>query len=357
MIRRRCPASISQGRDLIADLSCDRGTLACLLIEKWCHLRASQRLPPGTIHSFFSMTTPLLFIDWGSTNLRAKLIVDSRLVATRESPDGIRSCRGRDFDEILSTLCGDWKTTHPALRVFMSGMVGSREGWLEAPYATTPAGVRDLAAKVVTVTSRTFGEINLIPGVRLEAPDTSTTDVMRGEETQVAGLLTDLPHDGATICLPGTHSKWVYCRDGRIESFRTFLTGEAFALLTRDSLIAGSGGPPDPASPAFARGLELSGKDGGLLHHLFLGRTEMLAGRFGPADLPSLISGILIGHEIREAVKVCPYPPVYLIGDSPAAQATATALEWFDVESATVRDDVHLQGMMVIASLIRTPSR
>lgn len=304
------------------------------------------------------MTTPLLLIDWGSTNLRAKLVVDSRVVETRESADGIRSCRGRDFDGILESLCGDWKSTHPALRVYMSGMIGSREGWLEAPYVPAPAGLRDLANKAVTVKSRTFGSIYLIPGVRRDEPDNATTDVMRGEETQVAGLLTDLPHDGATVCLPGTHSKWVHCRDGRIESFRTFPTGEAFALLTRDSLIAGNAGgvSPDPASPAFARGLELSGKGGGLLHHLFLGRTEMLADRVAPADLPALISGLLIGHEIREAVKVCPDPPVYLIGDSAAARATSRALEWFRVESAVVRDDVHLQGMMMIAALIRPGS-
>lgn len=306
----------------------------------------------------FSMTSPHLFIDWGSTNFRAKLVIDSRVVSTRESPDGIRSCQGRDFEEILASLCGDWKVAHPALRVFMSGMIGSREGWVEAPYVSAPAGVRDLANKAVTVKSLTFGSIYLIPGVRRDDPDNATTDVMRGEETQVAGLLTDLPHEGATVCLPGTHSKWVHCRDGHIESFRTFPTGEAFALLTRDSFIAGSadGGSPDPTSPAFARGLELSGRDGGLLHHLFLGRTEMLADRVTLADLPTLISGILIGHEVRESAKVCPDSPVYLIGDSPAARATARALEWFAIDSAVVRDDVHLQGMMMIAALIKPGS-
>ena len=234
----------------------------------------------------------------------------------------------------------------------MSGMIGSREGWREAPYVITPAGIPDLAAKAVTVTSRTFGEIFILPGMRGDDPESGTTDVMRGEETQVAGLLSTLPSAGATLCLPGTHSKWVHCRDGRLERFRTFLTGEAFALLTRDSLIAGSGGAPDPDGAAFARGLELSGKEGGLLHHLFLGRTEMLAGRVAAAELPSLISGLLIGHEIREALKICPEPPVYLIGDSPAARATAKALEWFGREIILVPDDVHLEGILRIARLL-----
>lgn len=299
------------------------------------------------------LTAPLLLIDWGSTNLRAKLIVHDRVISLREASDGIRHCQGRDYDGILTSLCGDWKKKHPDLRVIMSGMIGSREGWREAPYVNAPAGVFDLAAKAITVTSRTFGEIFLLPGVRCDDPDTGTSDMMRGEETQVAGLLTDLPHEGSTVCLPGTHSKWVHCRDGRLGHFRTFLTGEAFALLTRDSLIAGSGGPPDPDSPAFARGLDLSGKEGGLLHHLFLGRTEMLAGHVDATELPSVVSGILIGHEIREAMKICPDPPVYLIGDSLAARATAKALEWFGRESILVPYDVHLHGMMVIADLIQ----
>ncbi len=298
---------------------------------------------------------PFLFIDWGSTNLRAKLVLHERVVASRESPDGIRHCKGRDHDEILTSLCGDWKADHPDLRVIMSGMIGSREGWREAPYVDAPAGIFDLAEKAVTVTSRSFGAIHLLPGVRRDDPETGTTDVMRGEETQVAGLLPDLPHEETTVCLPGTHSKWVRCRDGRIGDFRTFPTGEAFALLSRDSLIAGSGGSPDPDSPAFARGLELSGKAGGLLHHLFLGRTEMLAGRAGAADLPGLLSGILLGHEIREAMTIGSDAPVYLIGDSPAARATARALEWFGRESIPVHYDVHLHGMTVIADLLEAP--
>ena len=111
----------------------------------------------------------------------------------------------------------------------------------------------------------------------------------------------------------------------------------------------------DPDSPAFARGLELSGKAGGLLHHLFLGRTEMLAGRAGAADLPGLLSGILLGHEIREAMTIGSDAPVYLIGDSPAARATARALEWFGRESIPVHYDVHLHGMTVIADLLEAP--
>ncbi|MBL9154060.1 MAG: 2-dehydro-3-deoxygalactonokinase [Verrucomicrobiales bacterium] len=298
------------------------------------------------------MPTPdhtLIAVDWGSTNLRARLVCDGQLVATASSADGIRHRNGRDYDDILADLCGAWKEAHPEARVLMSGMIGSREGWQEAPYAPAPAGVADLAARLIRVTSRHFGRIEIVPGVRWDDPDTGLTDVMRGEETQIAGLLPDLPSAGAVVCLPGTHSKWVLCHAGRIERFRTWFTGEAFDLLTRGSLIAGSGAPADPACGAFARGIDLSATGGGLLHHLFLGRTEMLTGRVAPDDLRSLISGVLIGHEIREAVPFTGGLPIYLAGDSPAAVATASALQIFAIPHHAVPGESQLAGLLAIA--------
>lgn len=297
------------------------------------------------------MTTPLIAIDWGSTNLRARLVIDGEVVAAIDTPDGIRHRDGRDYDAILAAACGPWLAAHPGARVLMSGMIGSREGWREAPYAQAPAGIADLAARLISVDSATFGRIAIVPGVRWDPPGGDTTDVMRGEETQIAGLLAGLPAAGAVVCLPGTHSKWVVCRHGRIERFRTWLTGEAYDLLTRGSLISGSGGEADPASPAFARGIDLSATEGGLLHHLFLGRTEMLTGRVAAADLRSLVSGLLIGHEIREARLFSTDLPVYLAGDSPAAMATARALDLCGIPHHRVPGDPHLDGLLAIERL------
>lgn len=290
----------------------------------------------------------LIAIDWGSTNFRARLVVDGRVTASAESADGIRNRDGRDFDAILADRCGDWHRDHPGARVLMSGMIGSREGWREAPYAPAPAGVADLAARLITVDSRVFGSVGIVPGVRWDDPDTGLTDVMRGEETQIAGLLPALPPGGAIVCLPGTHSKWVVCRDGRIERFRTWFTGEAFDLLTRGSLISGSGAPADPRGAAFARGLELSGAGGGLLHHLFLGRTEMLAGRVSADDLRSLISGVLVGHEIREAGRFAAGLPILLVTGSAAAAATGRALERLGIPFASVESCSHADGLAAI---------
>lgn len=291
---------------------------------------------------------PLIAVDWGSTHFRAKLVVDGLVAATTSAPDGIRHRDGRDCDSILALHCAAWKHTHPDARVLLSGMIGAREGWVEAPYVNAPCTIPGLAAAAVAVPSATFGEVSIVPGVRIDDPDKTTTDVMRGEETQIAGLLGSLPREGAVVCLPGTHSKWVICQDGAIRGFRTWLTGEAYERLTRESLISGDGTPADPGSGAFARGLEASGSPGGLLHQLFLGRTHMLAGRLAPSEVRSFISGLLVGHELREALDFAADLPVHLVGDSPAAAATGSALGLLGIPHVQVLEDVHLEGLKAI---------
>ncbi len=298
------------------------------------------------------LSPSLVAVDWGSTNFRATLVIDGEVVERVESAHGIRHRNGRDYDDLLFSLVGHWFREHPKLDLVLSGMIGSREGWHEVPYVAGPAGIGNLAAGMATVSSRHFDSVRIVPGVRWDDPVSGTTDVMRGEETQVAGLLHSLPTEGpATICLPGTHSKWIVCREGKIERFRTFLTGEAFDRLTRDSLIAGDGKTgADPESAAFARGVELSTQaGGGLLHHLFLGRAEMLTGRVSAGDLPGLVSGLLVGHEIREA-RAFAEGPVVLVGRSPAAEATARAAKLLGLEARREEEDGHLRGLLAIAA-------
>ncbi|MCB1204437.1 MAG: 2-dehydro-3-deoxygalactonokinase [Verrucomicrobiae bacterium] len=291
----------------------------------------------------------LIAVDWGSTHFRAKLIVAGKVVASTASADGIRHLGGRKCEEILASHCAAWSHTHPNPEVLMSGMVGAREGWVEVPYVPAPCGLANLAAATVSVPSESFERVLIVPGVRNDETGMPATDVMRGEETQIAGLLTSLPREGAVVCLPGTHSKWVICQDGEIRSFRTWLTGEAYERLTRESLISGDGTPADPGSPAFAKGLEASGAPGGLLHQLFLGRTHMLAGRLSPPDVRSFASGLLVGHELREAIDFAADLPVHLVGDSPAAEATAAALNHLGIPHVQILEDAHLNGIQAVA--------
>ena len=297
------------------------------------------------------MTGPsptLIAVDWGSTHFRAKLVVDGRVVATASAGDGIRLLAGRSCEEVLESHCTPWSLAHPGIPVLISGMVGAREGWREVPYVRAPCSLDALAAGVVSVPSKRFGAVRIVPGVRRDDPDQPTTDVMRGEETQIAGLIGGLPGSGATVCLPGTHSKWVVVRSGKIESFRTWLTGEAYERLTHDSLISGDGTPADPASKAFHLGVAQSRLPGGCLHHLFLGRTHLLAGRIGPPEVRSFVSGVLIGHEIHEASIFAPLRPVRLVGNTSAASATAEGLRNLGISFELVTDDLHLSGILAI---------
>ena len=230
----------------------------------------------------------MIAIDWGTTSFRAyRLDREGNVVDTHSSSKGIMATP--PGPHVLEEEIGAWLDDAP---IVMSGMVGSRQGWVEAPYVPCPAGFGEIAAALKEVRWKNR-RAWIVPGVSCR-DGAGVTDVMRGEETQVLGCGVD-----GTICLPGTHSKWVEVRGGRIERFSTAMTGEVYAVLKQHSILGRmmEEGAADPE--AFAQGVRRSGDDGGLLHHLFGVRTRGLMGELAPAASPSYLSGILIGHELR----------------------------------------------------------
>src|SRR5690606_3327905 len=149
---------------------------------------------------------------------------------TRHRAWGIRQLPQGGFEAALSSICAGW----PACPVLAAGMVGSRQGWHEAPYVDTPADVHALAARLVTVAAADGRRIHIVPGVR----DGAGPNVMRGEETQLVGALDVQPRiaEGTPLVLPGTHSKWVQSHRGRITGFTTMMTGELYGLLCKHSI-------------------------------------------------------------------------------------------------------------------------
>ncbi len=238
----------------------------------------------------------MIGIDWGTTSFRAwRLGADGTVLGARAAARGILAVSDGGFAAALREQCGDWLAEGED-RVLLSGMIGSRQGWVETPYLPCPAGIEDLAAALVAVPFP-GAEIRLVPG--LSARDgQDVPEVLRGEETQIAGL--DFA-DGL-VCLPGSHSKWVRLEAGRVAGFETYFSGETFAAL-RSATILGrmmGDGPTDLA--AFDRGLGRAGDPGHLLHHLFGVRTLGLGGTFAPAASASYLSGLLIGHEVGAAM-------------------------------------------------------
>jgi 2-dehydro-3-deoxygalactonokinase len=234
----------------------------------------------------------VIAIDWGTSSFRAyRLDRGGRILEKREAAQGILSVAPGTFGEVLEQQIGDWDDAP----ILMSGMVGSRQGWREAPYVQCPAGLRELSQHFVEVRRGVW----IVPGVSY-VDESGVPDVMRGEETQVLGVLDELGDD-ALVCLPGTHSKWVRVRGGRMTAVRTHFTGEMFAVLKAHSLLGRmiEEGPADER--AFAEGIDRSGDEGGLLHHIFGVRTRGLFGVLGGAQGASYLSGLLIGHELRAA--------------------------------------------------------
>ena len=239
----------------------------------------------------------LIAIDWGTSSLRGALIENARVAEVAEERTfarGILTIEPGGFPAVFESCFGDWMT--PDALCLIAGMAGSQHGWLEAPYCTCPAGFNDVAARLAWIVPE---RIAIVPGLSIDA--NGIPDVMRGEETQVFGALQLLDLNNARLVLPGTHSKWATVTDSRITHFSSWMTGEFYALLRQHSILARTlpaAEPPHDAD-AFEQGVALALRGEGLLHTAFSVRTLALFKRMAADALPSYLSGLVIGEELR----------------------------------------------------------
>jgi 2-dehydro-3-deoxygalactonokinase len=273
----------------------------------------------------------LVAIDWGTSSLRGALLDSSgRVLAEQSHPRGILSVERGGFAGVFETLFADWMRPR-GTRCLIAGMAGSRQGWVEAPYCACPAGLDEVRGKIIEIEP---GRIAIVPG--LAGEQGGVPDVMRGEETQIFGAmaLTGL-RDGLFV-LPGTHNKWARVENGRVTGFRTFMTGEFYALLAQHSILSrtlDASAPLDEA--AFLQGVARSGNGQGLLHNAFGARTLSLFERMAAGPLASYLSGLLIGEELRAA---SPHADgaVVLIGAPALTQRYLLALREHGIEARTL---------------------
>jgi len=291
----------------------------------------------------------LIGLDWGTSSLRAALFdAHGRVIEERSLPRGILTVAPGDFPAVFHDACGDWLRAAGAVAL-LSGMVGSRQGWVEAPYCPCPAGFADIAARLQWVEP---GRVAIVPGLNCEAQ--GTPDVMRGEETQVFGALQVLGLEHGVFVLPGTHSKWVRVAGLRIESFSTFMTGEFYALLRRHSILARTMSEADGEldAPAFGRGVQHALRTGNLLHSAFSARTLSLFDRLTAAAMPSYLSGLVIGEELRSQELRALSGPLVVIGSPALAQRYELALRALDVPVRSVGSEATWRGLWAIAQTL-----
>ena len=200
-------------------------------------------------------------VDWGTTSFRAWHIdaASGEVVDSHTDPKGgILESTEEDWAAQLYRRIGAWRVSE----VYCCGMITSRQGWMEVPYATTPADENNIRAAATTITCPgRFDKVVFVPGLRTQRPAAVTPDqleapdVMRGEETQILGSIDrmrpQLPAtEYVTVLLPGTHSKWARVRVGGgrdpvIVTFRTYMTGELFAVLKAHSILGKLMSPVD----------------------------------------------------------------------------------------------------------------
>jgi 2-dehydro-3-deoxygalactonokinase len=262
----------------------------------------------------------LIAIDWGTTNRRVFVIDAQGALEHREadSRGALAIPAGGFADEIaaLRTRFGD--------RLFLlAGMVGSTRGWVEAPYVACPVTASELVARLVWVEP---DRIAIVPGACVAGEDRA--DVMRGEEVQLLGALAaGLVQADSLLCLPGTHAKWAVLRSGALSAFRTVMTGEMFALLRNHSILSGQLSGESEDGPAFRSGVRRGHDERALLADLFGARARILLGHLPERDMPSYVSGLLIGADLRIGLEGAPTGPISLIGDPALTRLYGAALD------------------------------
>lgn len=302
--------------------------------KRGCYVRCMAQSPDGTA---------LIGLDWGTTSFRAyRLDADGRVLDRISSDVGILAVTDGEFAAALHSQITPWLTGPGTPPILACGMIGSRQGWHEAPYVDLPAGTAELAGSLVSATIQDGLTIHFVPGLSWRDAE-GVPDVMRGEETQLIGAM-GRDAEPSLFVLPGTHSKWAVAADGRIRWFATFMTGELFAILGQHSILGRlmSGSDHDPS--AFRRGLDTAmtarSASAGLLHRLFSARSLPLFGDLPQTGVASYLSGLLIGTEIVEASNSLPdnadIRSVTIVGRSDLASryATGLAAKGFAVDTA-----------------------
>jgi len=293
------------------------------------------------------MTASLIALDWGTSNLRAKLLdAHGRVLDARSTPGGVMAVRDGRFAEALLGLVGDWLQQH-GCPLIASGMIGSRQGWREAPYLPCPAGLEQAAASLTRIDLPGGHELSIVPGLRCDGDD-GVADVMRGEETQLWGAA--LPA-GSCCVLPGTHAKWAWVgAGGRVDSFQTFMTGELYGLLTQHGILGRLMEFGHADAQAFAAGVRLGlAEHASASHVIFAARTAGLMGTIAPRGLPDHLSGILVGIEIAGATRRGKPQRVTVLGDEALAARYEAALKIAGIASVLAPEDATTQGQWLVA--------
>lgn len=290
----------------------------------------------------------LIGIDWGTTSFRAFKIGNDGSVLDRISAKcGIMNLPENDFKSALLDLIGPWIDSKQ-LPIIASGMITSRNGWIETEYMSTPTGAKELATGLRSVQFSNHLCINFVPGVSSDTH--GVPDVMRGEETQIIGEFLSGGSDGVYL-LPGTHTKWAEVSSGKVQNFSTFMTGELFNIICKHSILRKLMTEGDFNREGFEKGV-LTGisESQNILQSLFSARTLPLFAMLSDYAVADYISGMLIGTEVQsQLTQLKPESSITIIGRGDLAERYEIALGILGIDCFHALEDVAAQGHFSIA--------
>lgn len=290
--------------------------------------------------------TTLITVDWGSSSLRAVLWQNGVITERIQSDAGVFKIADRQFIAALLSAIRPMLVHLPkvaSIDIVMSGMIGSRNGWQEVPYVPCPATPKQLSQGLVRINANhpllKSHRLWIVPGICSQSPD-----VMRGEETQLIGA--EIPKDVDEVWLPGTHCKHVRLSDGRIESFRTFMTGELFGLLSGQGALKATDvttASSEERHQAFVDGVRQGlNSDSALTADLFRIRAQTLTGQLAGNLISEYLSGRLIAEEFRHVQAA----RVFMIGEPELCKRYSIALN--------VAKELHQQWECVVDPELKT---
>ena len=250
-------------------------------------------------------------VDWGTSSFRAYLVEDKVVKDTIETKDGMKFIKDNNFENTFINLIGKWLIKNKKTDVLASGMLGARQGWIEAPYEKAPCNLNNLNFISPTLIDSRVS-LKIFSGISQNDPP----DVMRGEETQIAGFLSDNFQFKGSVCLPGTHSKWVQVNQNNLEKFKTFMTGELFEIISKNSVLVHSVVSDEFDKTEFLKSADKILKQPKLFgNSLFQLRADDLIHSGSAIVYKSRLSGYLLGLELLGSLEFWENNDIVLIGN------------------------------------------
>ena len=262
-------------------------------------------------------------VDWGTSFFRAYLIEDELVSDKIETSDGMKFIQENDFEKQFISLIEKWLIKGQVVEVLASGMLGARQGWMEAPYEKTPCNLNNINYVSPLVNDDRFS-LKIFSGVSQINPP----DVMRGEETQVAGFFNQNLNFNGSVCLPGTHSKWIKVKNGLIEHFKTYMSGELFEVIKNNTVLTHSLMSEKIDKKEFLNSAnKIFQNPKYLTSALFQIRADDLINSRGPEIYNSRLSGYLLGIELLGAKEHWKKRDIALIGGEKVMELYESLLE------------------------------